>query len=111
MPGCRRVYPALIANNLIGGVLPVTAPTGNISTLKVIYSHDIPKIRIYCGSDKAELDWSNSDDSVNYNDMVEWCEQQFGPHYENPRWNYYKLRQIVFRDKQDYVLFLLRWSA
>ena len=48
---------------------------------------------------------------------MKWCEDQFGP--ENPLrriWDPYQPRwyrnggYIHFRDKQDYVLYLLRWS-
>jgi hypothetical protein len=111
IPIIRQIYPALFAQDLIS-VQPMTGPIGNIFTLKPTYSR--PKIQIYCGSAEAELDWSDSNDSVNHTDMSEWCEQQFGPHPKNPdtwsRWYQFGWGQFRFRDERDYMLFLLRWA-
>jgi hypothetical protein len=56
----------------------------------------------------ADFDW------VHHGEVLEWCKQQFGPHPNNPdawsRWYNKYSEKIHFRDHQDYVLFLLRWS-
>ena len=52
--------------------------------------------------------------SKDYAAVVEWCEQQFGPHPKRPdawcRWWHKFENSILFRDPEDYVLFRLRWS-
>ena len=44
----------------------------------------------------------------------EWCEQQFGPHPKNPdawsRWWHKFEDSILFRDEEDYMMFVLRWG-
>ena len=56
----------------------------------------------------AEFDW------VHHGEVLAWCEQQFGPHPQNPdawsRWVNKYSEKIHFRDEKDYVLFTLRWS-
>jgi hypothetical protein len=60
-----------------------------------------------------EAEWECSD-WKNNGAMLEWCEQQFGAHPKNPdawsRWYLFRSGCIRFRDEQDYVLFVLRWS-
>jgi hypothetical protein len=57
---------------------------------------------------QAEFDWRK------YDEVEEWCEQQFGPHPQRPdawsRWWHKFENSILFRDEKDYVLFMLRWS-
>lgn len=56
----------------------------------------------------AEFDW------VHYAEVLEWCNQQFGPYPERPdawsRWVNMYSEKIHFRDERDYIWFVLRWS-
>ena len=49
-----------------------------------------------------------------FNEVRAWCWEQFGPHPRNPdawsRWEHRYANKIHFRDEQDYMWFLLRWS-
>lgn len=51
--------------------------------------------------------------SREYNEIIEWCTKQFGPHPKKPdawsRW-WVGVGQIYFRDSKDYVLYQLRWG-
>lgn len=55
----------------------------------------------------AEYDW------VHQYEVHEWCYHQFGPHPKNPdawsRWYNNYSEKIHFRDKEDYMMFVLRW--
>ena len=46
--------------------------------------------------------------------IADWCGQQFGPspvkHDAWSRWWHNGQDRVFFRDEQDYLLFLLRWS-
>lgn len=63
----------------------------------------------------SRANWYQAEFDVKYYEEVEeWCEQQFGPHPKNPdawsRWWHKFEESILFRDEKDYVLFVLRWS-
>lgn len=49
-----------------------------------------------------------------WDEINTWCRQQFGPHSmpmtPESRWGNSFNSSWKFRDKQDYVLFMLRWS-
>lgn len=49
-----------------------------------------------------------------YDEVNDWCAQHFGPHPKRPdawsRWWHKFEDSILFRDKEDFVLFTLRWS-
>ena len=55
-------------------------------------------------------------DLKDYDAVLEWCAEQFGPHPQNPdawsRWYFQSVwgETIHFRDDRDYVLFILRWA-
>ena len=57
---------------------------------------------------EGKFDWRKYDE-VHY-----WCEQNFGKHDKRPdawsRWNHLYEDMILFRDEQDYIMFVLRWS-
>ena len=57
---------------------------------------------------EVEFHWTD------YDEIVDWCKEQFGPHDNQPdawsRWVHTYEDQIHFRDQNDYVLFVLRWS-
>ena len=46
-----------------------------------------------------------------WNDIVVWCMQNLyhGGHYE-PNWYTNKKETFYFKDENEYMLFLLRWS-
>ena len=54
--------------------------------------------------------WRFSDE---YNQIIDWCTQHFGPHPSKPdawsRW-YVGLGYIKIRDAKDYEWYILRWS-
>ncbi len=53
-------------------------------------------------------------DSQYYFEVDAWCEQQFGAHPRHPdawsRWWHKFEDSILFRDKEDYMMFVLRWG-
>ena len=57
---------------------------------------------------EADYDW------VHYDEVREWCTQQFGPHPTQhdawSRWDHRYEGKIYFRDAKDCEWFLLRWS-
>ena len=64
---------------------------------------------------KFSRDWYLAEfDIKDQTDVVYWCWEQFGPHPRNPdawsRWEHRYANKIYFRDEQDYMWFLLRWS-
>lgn len=64
---------------------------------------------------KFSRDWYVAEFNVkDFTDVVHWCREQFGPHPRHPdawsRWKHTYENKIHFRDEQDYMWFLLRWS-
>jgi hypothetical protein len=57
---------------------------------------------------KANFDYKD------YDEVSAWCTEMFGRHPKHPdawsRWVHTYEDQIFFRDQQDYILFVLRWS-
>ncbi len=53
-------------------------------------------------------------DSQYYFEVDAWCEQQFGAHPHHPdawsRWWHKFEDSILFRDEEDYMMFVLRWG-
>ncbi len=51
--------------------------------------------------------------SKEYNSIIDWCTEQFGPHPKNKdawsRW-WVGLGYICFRDEKDYMLYQLKWQ-
>jgi hypothetical protein len=63
----------------------------------------------------SRANWYQAEFNIkDYTDVVHWCREQFGLHPRNPdawsRWWHQYEDKIYFRDEQDYLLFLLRWS-
>jgi hypothetical protein len=58
--------------------------------------------------------WEAEFSETDYLEVRKWCIEQFGPEpWPQDAWSrwYHKYHnRIFFRDHQDYVLFLLRWS-
>jgi hypothetical protein len=52
--------------------------------------------------------------SVEYNEIIEWCTEQFGPHpTQQDAWSrwWVGLGVINFRDERDCQWFILRWGT
>lgn len=53
-------------------------------------------------------------DTADYYAVDAWCSQRFGPHPAYPdawsRWWHKFEDSILFRDKEDYMMFVLRWG-
>jgi len=53
-------------------------------------------------------------DVEQYFEVDAWCEEQFGPHPRQPdawsRWWHKFEDSILFRDQDDYMMFVLRWG-
>lgn len=56
----------------------------------------------------VEYNWMHHDG------VIAWCTEQFGPHPNAPdawsRWHNPYSDRIHFRDKEDYLMFVLRWG-
>jgi len=57
---------------------------------------------------EVEFHWTD------YDEIVDWCNEQFGPHPTRAdawsRWVHVYADKIQFRDKEDYMLYVLRWG-
>jgi hypothetical protein len=65
---------------------------------------------------KFSRSWYVADfDREYYFEVEAWCADQFGPHPKRPdawsRWVHRYEDQIHFRDKEDYIMFKLRWGT
>jgi len=64
---------------------------------------------------KFSREWHKAEIDIRYYDEInEWCSENFGPHPAHPdawsRWWHRYENSILLRDKEDYLLFILRWS-
>jgi hypothetical protein len=64
---------------------------------------------------KFSRNWYQANFDVKDYDAVDvWCEQQFGEHPARPdawsRWWHKFEDSILFRDREDYMMFVLRWG-
>lgn len=86
---------------------------------KLMSSNEARQIRMFYIEPKTKYKFSRKWHQAyfnlkDYDDVDEWCEQQFGKHPARPdawsRWWHKFEDSILFRDEKDYVLFTLRWS-
>ena len=113
LPMIRQVYPSIIANQILG-VQPMNGAVGGVFALRANYSpqskYKFSRAKWYVAEINDNSLWRLSKE---YNDMIEWCTEQFGPHpkYKDAwsRW-WVGHGDIRFRDEKDYVLFVLKWS-
>ena len=101
----RKQLPILMSQ-AIASAQPMTFPIQRI-TMKFMLT---PKSKY-----KFSRDWYVAEFNVkDFTDVVHWCREQFGPHPRHPdawsRWKHTYENKIHFRDEQDYMWFLLRWS-
>ncbi len=64
---------------------------------------------------KFSRNWYQANFDLKDYDAVDiWCEQQFGTHPARPdswsRWWHKFEDSILFRDQEDYMMFVLRWG-
>ena len=111
MPIIRQVYPALIAQSIVG-VQPMTDSVGEIFTMRASYKpqskYKFSRAKWY----EAEFWDLSALPDTSLKSKSDWCKEQFGPHPKNPdawsRW-YISHTKIYFRDEKDYTMFVLRW--
>jgi hypothetical protein len=108
MPMIRQVYPALIAQSILG-VQPMTGSVGEIFTMKARYKQQ-PKYQF------SRARWYDADHHYDdYDAVIAWCTEHFGPRPRHPdawtRWCDIHIDRIRFRDEKDYNWFVLRWGA
>ena len=108
LPMIRKQLPILMAQSIIG-VQPMTGPVEGLFIMK--YTHT-PQSKYKF----TRANWYVAEfDIKDYTDVVHWCREQFGPHPRNPdawsRWEHRYENKIHFRDKEDYIMFVLRWGV
>ena len=103
----KQIAYDIVSVQPIGGTGVFYAPYIPTTMTKPKSKYNFSRAKWY----EADLDWG---DWKNFGAIFEWCEQQFGAHPKNPdawsRWYRFGSDCIRFRDEQDYMLFLLRWS-
>jgi hypothetical protein len=100
--------PLSVAQSIVG-VQPMSGPVGKIFTMQ----HWSPPQSKY---KFTRAMWYVAEFDVDdYTDVVHWCTEQFGSHPKYPdawsRWEHRYENKIHFRDKEDYIMFKLRWGA
>lgn len=104
----RNLKPTLLAQHIVGVQtmpFPVYQAFSRINRINSVKSkYNFSRAKWYVAT-------------YNYLDGVEigkWCAEQFGPHPTQAdawsRWCCENNLKIRFRDEQDYVWFILRWS-
>ena len=95
----NRIYDTNLCKEIFLPMLPVTKPKYQFSRAKW-YTAEMP----------GHATWRFSDE---YNSIIEWCSEQFGPHPTKQdawsRW-WVGLGVINFRDEKDFVFYKLKWS-
>lgn len=93
----NRIYD----NNLCKEIIMPSAPETK---------YKFSRAKWYSAELNANATWRFSDE---YNQIIEWCKDTFGPHPVKPdawsRW-YVGLGYINFRDERDFVLYQLKWA-
>lgn len=95
--------------NSIAGVQPMPKNAGSIFTIKHKVMNLEPKYKF------SRAKWYEADHRYDdYNDVIAWCTEHFGPRPRYPdawtRWCDIHIDRIRFRDKEDYLMFVLRWG-
>jgi hypothetical protein len=80
-----------------------------------IHQHHEKRISMEKDSFKFSRKWYQAHfDVKHYFEVDAWCSQQFGPHPARPdawsRWWHKFEDSILFRDQDDYMMFVLRWG-
>jgi len=95
----NRIYDSNLCKEIFLPMHPATKPKYQFSRAKW-YSAEMP----------GHATWRFSDE---YNSIIEWCTEQFGPHpTEQDAWSrwWVGLGVINFRDEKDFVFYKLKWS-
>lgn len=86
-------------------------PKTSASLKKLMPKYKFSRAKWYTAPLNGNGTWRFSDE---YNEIIAWCAEQFGPHPKRhdawSRW-YVGLGFINFRDERDYQWFVLRWGA
>jgi hypothetical protein len=110
LPVIRNILPAMIARDILG-VQPMTGDTGSIFSIEYKKDTRVWSKKKYKFSRAKWYEASFIDD---YDDVRQWCIEHFGPHPRKPdawsRWNHKYEYKILFRDEDDYILFVLKWG-
>jgi hypothetical protein len=98
--------PISLADRIVG-VQPMNIPgypKTTIALKKLMPKYQFSRARWYQAEFKPD----------DYHAVDAWCSQQFGPHPARPdawsRWWHKFEYSILFRDKEDYIMFKLRWG-
>jgi hypothetical protein len=95
----NKLYDSNLCKEIFLPMHPVTKPKYQFSRAKW-YSAEIT----------GHATWRMSDE---YNSIIEWCTEQFGPHPTKQdawsRW-WVGVGVINFRDEKDFVFYKLKWS-
>ena len=108
IPVIRTALPLLTAQQIVG-VQPMTAITWRTITtdFKIPYAVH-PRYKFSRQWHIQRINHYRGDE------VYQWCEKAFGPHPKNPdawcRWYRYSTKKFYFRDEQDAMFFVLRWS-
>ena len=109
IPMIRTALPSLIAQQIVGVQPMTTSATGVFSMDLRIPHHSHPRYKFSRQWHIGRVSYDQNGDEV-----FKWCEGTFGSSPKNPdawcRWYRYSGKQFYFRDEQDFVLFMLRWS-
>jgi len=100
--------PLSVAQSILG-VQPMPTYTGSIFTMRFNYATQ-SKYKF------SRANWYVAEFNIaDYTDVVHWCTEQFGSHPKYPdawtRWMHKYGDHIHFRDKEDYVWFVLKWGT
>ena len=79
-------------------------------TAMIVLDHYSVTGHPWVGFDDAPQDHMGH--QIYFGEIIRWCIDQFGqegPGHPNDRWTEYQGR-FTFRDEQDRMLFVLRWS-
>jgi hypothetical protein len=94
-------------SHLMPGVQPMNIPgypKTTIALKKLMPKYKFSRAKWYQAEFKPE----------DYHAVDAWCSQQFGPHPSRPdawsRWWHKFEYSILFRDREDYIMFKLRWG-
>jgi len=107
----NNAYGPLSVAQSIVGVQPMNGPVGQLFTIKFNYTPETKYKFSRANWYVADFKWDD------YDEVHAWCEQQFGPappiarQDAWTRWMHKYGDQIHFRDKEDYVWFVLKWGT
>lgn len=108
----RKLNPTLLVQSIVG-VQPMGAPT--LTGAGLFFAPYIPKSMHKSKYNFSRAKWHEAKfNEKDYGAVRIWCAEQFGPRPKNldvwSRWYIPGWTTVRFRDEQDYMWFVLRWS-